>query len=418
MLRHQLRNAISLLPDGLLSAVLLSEKYASFDRDTLLAFAKFRKTPEAKQLQALMQHELGGDRKSARKEFDRLLSMFAQMPHESVIEGVRRSVTEKKGRIAYVRKLVLDVEDENAPRYRFCTAGHTALEINADGNYTRCPKYNNFKIYTGNVFDDGGIKRNDLKSEAKCKIPCKKRMCFAQNTIRTHTRKEFTQEIAQHGLVGNYRRAPDEAESEVFIRWKLTNTCNYTCSYCSASSTVNKKLPEIDRERLVEVAQGMIDKFDRISLRLTGGEPSIKKNFVELMTFLNGNLDRFVNIEVRTNFSYKDKQRAIFDMDWQGKLKYHIGCHVSDRNFKPWEFVDVLTPPHNVDYVLKFVSTPSNQRYVDSFRQYFIDNGIDPNTIRVIEDVTATAGDTTKVPPAYNRLFDQSSSDLKVIVAS
>jgi len=407
MIRSRLTRATRQIPRLLFPRASRSRRNLRNADAAFRAFTQFKKTPEARQLLKLIEDDHDGDRKAARAEMAKLLSMFRRMRHDAVIEGIQRSINEGSGRIAFIRRQVIDVENELTPRYNFCTAGRTAIEINADGQYTRCTKYNALNMYSGSVFDSDGIRLINLDSEADCNILCKKRMCIASNIIRGATREEFDQEIEDKGLIGNYRRVRNESESEIFIRWKLTNTCNYTCSYCSAWKTVNRKLPELDRERLIDVAQQFINQFDRISLRLTGGEPSIKKNYVELMTFINRHLENFVDIDIRTNFSYKEKQLAIFDLDWQGKLYYHIACHVYDRNFKPWEFVEILKQPHNVKYTLKFVSTPSNEKYVDKFRQYFIDNGIPEDAIRVIHDVRASAEDAEKIPPAYTYLFGQ-----------
>ena len=229
-------------------------------------------------------------------------------------------------------------------------------------------------------------------------------MCFRSNVIRAETRSDFDNLIQLQGLKGDYRKNRADRPSDIFVRWKMTDTCNYTCSYCSAWKTVNQRLPEIDNAALIEVADILTSQFKNISMRITGGEPSTKKNFVQLMQFLNERLDRFVEIEVRTNFSFPAKQLAIFSLDWAGKLHYHIGCHVYDKNFRPWEFAPILAQPTSVTYTTKFVSTPSNQVYVDAIKNYFIENGISSSKIKIIQDIRDAAEDSSSVPPAIKSM--------------
>ncbi len=353
-------------------------------------------------LQRLLDTKMGA---KADVEFDSILNLTQQHPYEVVFDSVRISVEESEPRLPFVKKQIMKILDNLAPKYNFCSGGRSAIEINANGDYARCLRHADQKNFIGNIFDEGGIKLLDLSTaDAECKIPCKKRMCFARNTIRTETREQMESEIETKGILGDYRRNRKNRKSDIFIRWKITETCNYTCSYCTAWKTVNKKLPEMPVDRLLQAAEIFTNQFDNISLRITGGEPAIKRNYVELMNFLHSRLDKFVEIELRTNFSFPEKQKAVFSLDWQDKLLYHIGCHVYDKNFRPWDFVDILSKPTSVDYEVKFVSTTANQKYVDAFTDYFIENGINEKYIVVVRDIRDSAEDASKIPPAIQTM--------------
>ncbi|MEE2643215.1 MAG: radical SAM protein [Planctomycetota bacterium] len=354
-------------------------------------------------LNEMLHSELGEE---ASSEFENILKLTNDHPYDIVHDSIQRSVDANEPRFPFVQKQLFNILDEIAPRYNFCSGGRTAVEINANGDYARCLRYAEKQTYMGNLFEDGHINLIDVESdtEAQCNLYCKRRMCYARNTIRSESREEFDNLIAAKGLIGDYRKSRRNRKADIFIRWKITETCNYTCSYCTAWKTVNKKLPEMPTDRLIEAAEIFLNQFDNISLRLTGGEPAVKKNYVELMEYFHSRLDKFVEIELRTNFSFPEKQKKVFALDWQDKLHYHIGCHVYDKNFRPWDFVDILSRPTSVDYVVKFVSSASNKKYVDRFIDYFKENGISPEKILVVHDIRDSAEDSSRIPPAILKM--------------
>lgn len=365
---------------------------------------RLAESSEGKELEQMLFAEMG---EQAKQEFKSIAWLTKNYPYDNVLDSIRRSIKSNEPRLPFVKKQLLQILDDLAPKYNFCTGGKTAIEINANGDYGRCSRTVGRKQFMGNLFEDGQVNLLDLNESADCQVNCNRRMCFARNTIRTETRAEFDQQIAANGLRGDYRAIRKDRKSDIFIRWKITETCNYTCSYCTAWKTVNKKLPEMNIDRIIEAAEIFTNQFDRISLRLTGGEPAVKRNYVELMEYFHSRLDRFVEIELRTNFSFPEKQKAVFALDWENKLHYHIGCHVYDKNFRPWDFVDILSKPTSVDYIVKFVATASNKKYVDAFRDYFVKNGVDENTIRIIHDIRDSAEDNSAIPPAIQTMISR-----------
>ena len=361
----------------------------------------FVASPLAANLNQLL-HQVTDD-VTARMEFESVQRLFECHPTGAVRSAIDHALDVRNPRLAVIRQNLLKILDDDAPRFNYCTGGTTSLEINAMGDYTRCSRFAQRSIFIGNVLHDEKIRTLDVVNndqDASCDLNCKRRMCFRSNVIRAATRTQFDNLIQLQGLRGDYRKSREDRRSNIFIRWKMTDTCNYTCSYCSAWKTVNKKRPELDGDSLIQIAKKFTNQFDKISLRITGGEPSTKKNFVPLMRFLNDRLDRFVEIEVRTNFSFPQKQQDVFAQNWQNKLHYHIGCHVFDKNFRPWDFAPILTGQTSVSYKTKFVSTPSNQHYVDAIKKYFIANGIPVDHIKIIQDFRDSAEDASTVPPA------------------
>lgn len=331
-------------------------------------------------------------------------------PADFVVQGATKAIESNRLHLDVVKEEAFRLWNRATPRLRHCSAGASVIELTANGDYARCLRYAPKGRFMGNIFKDGKINLLDPKTDSNCELRCQKRMCHARSTIRTHTKEEFDQkfeELGVRGDYGNYCGKVELPDAKMCVRWRITETCNYRCSYCSAWKTVNTKQPERKGHDILDAAKILLDQFDGLWLRITGGEPSVVRNYVELMQYLHSRLDRLACLEIRTNFSYPKKQRAIFDLDWQGKLDYHIGCHVYDVNFKPWEWVDLLKDPGSVKYVVKFVHSTANGKYVDYFHDYFIKNGIDPKKIRILSDVRDEAEDNSEVPPAYAHLTNQ-----------
>ena len=199
--------------------------------------------------------------------------------------------------------------DKHTPKWTLCTAGTTSLEISPNGFYGRCPRTGGKQIYLGDIRDEGPLKVLDPDGDQLgCRIPCKEMMCFRTNVIRG-TDQDFAQKVEQLGLRGNYNRRTRGYASNIFIRWKVTDVCNYTCAYCCDWRTVNAKGMETTDAETMAAAERIVGQFDAISMRLTGGEPSSRRCYVDLMCLFHTNLDRFTDIEIRTNLSFQTNTR-------------------------------------------------------------------------------------------------------------
>jgi hypothetical protein len=329
-----------------------------------------------------------------------LMGLGATMSMTALHAVAREKFQPHELQVSVVRQRIRKRMNKATPRWTHCSAGVTSIEISPNGGYSRCPKFGVRQLYIGNLRDEGPLKMIDLDSEdIGCSIRCPQLMCFTKNVLRATSQEELDAQIADKGLRGNYCDTDKGATSKVFFRWKITDVCNYTCAYCTDWRSVNKQGIELTDDEILASLDKMIAQFSMISLRLTGGEPSARRCYVELMRRIHANLDRFSDIEIRTNFSYQPKHREVLSWDWQGKLHLHIGCHVRDKNFMPWRTVELLRNAPDADYCLKFVATISNREHVMWFRKYFIDNGIPSLRIRIIEEVNDQESAVTDEPP-------------------
>jgi len=86
-----------------------------------------------------------------------------------------------------------------------------------------------------------------------------------------------------------------------YLRLAVTDRCNLRCNYCMPAEGINfaKREELLSTEELKIVAQVLVGMgIDKI--RLTGGEPFVRKDIMELMRFLSG-LKGLNDISVTTN---------------------------------------------------------------------------------------------------------------------
>ncbi|WP_343486307.1 GTP 3',8-cyclase MoaA [Allomuricauda sp. d1] len=86
-----------------------------------------------------------------------------------------------------------------------------------------------------------------------------------------------------------------------YLRLAVTDRCNLRCNYCMPAEGINfaKKDELLTTNELKTVAKLLVDMgIDKI--RLTGGEPFVRKDLMELLHFLSG-LEGLNDISVTTN---------------------------------------------------------------------------------------------------------------------
>ena len=81
----------------------------------------------------------------------------------------------------------------------------------------------------------------------------------------------------------------------VFVR---TFGCNLRCSYCDTMYAVEGK---DYTDMTIEEIKDKVDSFHCTRVTLTGGEPMLQKDMMDLIYLLDGDCDRLYELEVETN---------------------------------------------------------------------------------------------------------------------
>jgi cyclic pyranopterin phosphate synthase len=87
-----------------------------------------------------------------------------------------------------------------------------------------------------------------------------------------------------------------------YIRFSVTPRCNFNCSYCTSHTSENDPAEEFKTEDIAFLF-GVAGKLGIEKVRLTGGEPLLRKDIVEIVSALH-NADNVKEIVLTTNGYY------------------------------------------------------------------------------------------------------------------
>jgi len=120
------------------------------------------------------------------------------------------------------------------------------------------------------------------------------------------------------------------------VDFQLTNECNYDCIYCSSIS--GKKLE--NELKLIEI-QSFFNTCKELkvkSITLTGGEPLLRKDFLDIINFLNKNnfkISMFTNgsliSEEIADTLFKNKVAICLKLDALNEKSYNCLTRTNDE---------------------------------------------------------------------------------------
>lgn len=88
---------------------------------------------------------------------------------------------------------------------------------------------------------------------------------------------------------------------------KVGFSCNNNCIHCVVSDKFSEK--DLTLEEIKSIINFYIDKYGKIQLTLTGGEISIRKDFVDIMTYIDKKKEEgyitFVDMQTNARMLYK-----------------------------------------------------------------------------------------------------------------
>jgi mycofactocin radical SAM maturase len=108
--------------------------------------------------------------------------------------------------------------------------------------------------------------------------------------------------VSQTSLVQQLKGGLD---APICLTWELTYACNLACVHCLSSS--GRRDP---RELSTAEAKAVLDELQRLQvfyINIGGGEPMIRKDFFELVTY---SVDHGIGVKFSTNGTYLDAEAA------------------------------------------------------------------------------------------------------------
>jgi MoaA/NifB/PqqE/SkfB family radical SAM enzyme len=158
----------------------------------------------------------------------------------------------------------------------------------------------------------------------------------------------------------------------MFVFLPITNKCNENCVFCHQDLESEKSISQLYQE-----IDSAFAKFDgKINFLITGGEPSLRKEFLEILKYIR---NKNANIILETNgiiFSYEDYTKKIAPLIDIALVSLHThNAKISDELTRTKDSLQKTLngiknlEKYNVNLAISFVINQKNKDELYSFLQ-------------------------------------------------
>jgi len=214
-----------------------------------------------------------------------------------------------------------------------------------------------------------------------------------QEILKNHDErlKLFKSKVPREKLPKDCLSAP----SKVYV--ELTRKCNLSCKYCYNKSHVSF-LEELDKGKIFSTLEEL-EKAGVFEIRFTGGEPTIHKDFFEILNYAK-NLGFFISLGTNGIWNQeilekiKNSGIRIIILSLDGPKDYNDSMRGAGTFDKVVSTLKQLR--ENKDLVLKIncVLTKQNKKYLEDLVKIVVSLGI--NVVNFVPVKLAGRGNTSK----------------------
>lgn len=159
----------------------------------------------------------------------------------------------------------------------------------------------------------------------------------------------------------------------LFIRWEFNKFCNLNCSYCNLHNNIKKFE---SNENMIKVVD-FISSFERefINISITGGEPTVNPNFINIMellvykinNFSKKKLSLFTNLTSKKNIMTELWSKSISKFNGSFRLNCSYHSENTDFNFFKTNLQHCIDL--GFDIIVRFMIDSNNLEIIK--KQYF-----------------------------------------------
>ena len=143
-----------------------------------------------------------------------------------------------------------------------------------------------------------------------------------------------------------------------YLRISVTDRCNYRCTYCMPDSVfVHKSHSDIISYEQIESLTKVAAKMGITKIRLTGGEPLVRKNIAQLVAKLTA-IDGIDEVCMTTNGSLLVDMAVKLKQNGLGRVNISIDSLDADRYRRVTRGGDLCKAIAGVDAAIKAGLTP------------------------------------------------------------
>ena len=194
----------------------------------------------------------------------------------------------------------------------------------------------NPQMLTGQAVSQNGP--DAVRSNISNSVNINRYMELIKNYVPKHAKQE---EIISENII-------DTPPFKVFFTWEISYECNYHCTYCHAPKPWDpqtRKTRSPGLKKWIEIWRKIYDDYGECEMVISGGEPFIYPNFMELMAYLS----EIHVIEFCTNLFF-DAEQIVNKLD-PGRVRVGTSFHpehselgsflrkinfLKDKGFETW----------------------------------------------------------------------------------
>ncbi len=167
-----------------------------------------------------------------------------------------------------------------------------------------------------------------------------------------------------------------EKIKEVEFEWLIHYKCNYRCPYCFFNGMweeVEKRNPYLPLEKWLEAWHRIFEKYESVRILITGGEPFIYPDFIELVK----ELSKYCTIGFDTNLSCdKGKLRDFAEKTILKNIDCGLSFHPLFAEFDSFLHKVLFLKEKGYNIRVYYVTYPPQLKQMIYFQSKFIGKGL------------------------------------------
>lgn len=190
------------------------------------------------------------------------------------------------------------------------------------------------------------------------------------------------------------------------VLWQITNSCNYSCSYCIFASGPEKINRELNTDEVKRAINSLKEKDFR-HVKFTGGEPFVRRDMLDILEYAAAN-DFVVDVSTNASLITPEKAQRISDI---GLNMVHVSVDGHQR-----EIHEAIRGEGTYDSTLNGLQSltdkgiyvrvgtvlcTQNDSLLKEMVQFCADNGVKEIVFSLMQPAGRMAGDyslVTKIP--------------------
>lgn len=137
----------------------------------------------------------------------------------------------------------------------------------------------------------------------------------------------------------------------IYFDWELVNWCDYRCSYCFVKDSLQDKFEDYFNDNFKNVLLRLKTVQTKFQICITGGEPTLHPNFIDILTALD-KIEMCDEIIIFSNLARPIKMYKEIDNINSNKIKIFASFHPEFSNENFLEKCQIINSFKNITFVV------------------------------------------------------------------